>query len=67
MSEAEATAALEAGIEIVNGQAKLGLDIVGTGDMGIGNTTASAAICAVMTGKSPAEVTGRGTGIDDAN
>jgi len=66
MSEAEATASLEAGIEIVNDQAKLGLDIVGTGDMGIGNTTASAAICAVMTGKSPAEVTGRGTGIDDA-
>ncbi len=66
MTEAEAIAALEAGIEIVNDQAKLGLDIVGTGDMGIGNTTASAAICAVMTGKSPAEVTGRGTGIDDA-
>lgn len=65
MTEAEATAALEAGIEIVNDQAKPGLDIVGTGDMGIGNTTASAAICAVMTGKSPAEVTGRGTGIDD--
>ena len=66
MTEDEATAALEAGIEIVNAQAKLGLDIVGTGDMGIGNTTASAAICAVMTGKTPAEVTGRGTGIDDA-
>jgi nicotinate-nucleotide--dimethylbenzimidazole phosphoribosyltransferase len=33
--------------------------------MGIGNTTASAAICAVMTGKTAAEVTGRGTGLDD--
>jgi nicotinate-nucleotide--dimethylbenzimidazole phosphoribosyltransferase len=42
-----------------------GLDIVGTGDMGIGNTTASSAICAVMMGKPVAEVTGRGTGIAD--
>jgi len=42
-----------------------GLDIVGTGDMGIGNTTASSAICAVMLGKPVAEVTGRGTGIAD--
>jgi nicotinate-nucleotide--dimethylbenzimidazole phosphoribosyltransferase len=65
MTVEEATAALETGIDIVNAQAKLGLDIVGTGDMGIGNTTPSAAICAVMTGKSPAHVTGRGTGIDD--
>jgi nicotinate-nucleotide--dimethylbenzimidazole phosphoribosyltransferase len=42
-----------------------GLDIIGTGDMGIGNTTSSSAICAVMTGKPVAEVTGRGTGIAD--
>ena len=41
------------------------MDIVGTGDMGIGNTTPSASICAVFSGRSPAEVTGRGTGIDD--
>ena len=41
-----------------------GLDIAGTGDMGIGNTTASSAICAVMTGKPAAEVVGKGTGID---
>jgi nicotinate-nucleotide--dimethylbenzimidazole phosphoribosyltransferase len=37
-----------------------------TGDMGIGNTTASAALIAAFTGRPPAEVTGRGTGIDDA-
>jgi nicotinate-nucleotide--dimethylbenzimidazole phosphoribosyltransferase len=61
----QAVQALETGIEIVNDEINKGLDIVGTGDMGIGNTTASAAICAVMTGKTAAEVTGRGTGLDD--
>ncbi len=65
MTEDEAIAALEAGIETIRAEADKGLDIVGTGDMGIGNTTASAAICAVITGKQPSEVTGRGTGIDD--
>ncbi|GAI47448.1 unnamed protein product, partial [marine sediment metagenome] len=53
------------GIEVVTTEVARGLDIVGTGDMGIGNTTASSAICAVMTGKPVAEVTGRGTGIAD--
>ena len=65
MTLAQATQSLEAGIEIVTAEIKKGLDIVATGDMGIGNTTASAAICAVMTGKTAAEVTGRGTGLDD--
>ena len=65
MTVAQATRSLEAGIEIVSTEIKKGLDIVATGDMGIGNTTASAAICAVVTGKTAAEVTGRGTGLDD--
>ncbi len=65
MTVAQAKQALEAGIEIVTAEVKKGLDIVATGDMGIGNTTASSAICAVMTGKIVAEVTGRGTGLDD--
>ncbi len=65
MTAAQATAAIENGIKVVNDEVAKGLDIVGTGDMGIGNTTPSAAICAVMTGKPCAEVTGRGTGIDD--
>jgi nicotinate-nucleotide--dimethylbenzimidazole phosphoribosyltransferase len=65
MTAAQAKQALEAGIEIVNAEVKKGLDIVATGDMGIGNTTASAAICAIMTGKTVAGVTGRGTGLDD--
>ncbi|MFH1775869.1 MAG: nicotinate-nucleotide--dimethylbenzimidazole phosphoribosyltransferase [Chloroflexota bacterium] len=65
MSREQADRAIEAGIEIVAAEAGRGLDIVGTGDMGIGNTTASSAICAVMTGKGVAEVTGRGTGLTD--
>ena len=65
MTMTQARQALEAGIEIVSAEIKKGLDIVGTGDMGIGNTTASSAICAVMTGKTAAVVTGRGTGLDD--
>ncbi|MBN1366961.1 MAG: nicotinate-nucleotide--dimethylbenzimidazole phosphoribosyltransferase [Dehalococcoidales bacterium] len=65
MTIAQAEKAIETGIEIINAEISKGLDIVGTGDMGIGNTTPSASICAVFSGRSPAEVTGRGTGIDD--
>ena len=65
MSREEAIKAVETGIEIVTSEVARGLDIVGSGDMGIGNTTASSAICAVMTGKPVAEVTGRGTGLVD--
>ena len=65
MTVEEAIKAVETGIEIVTSEAAKGLDIVGTGDMGIGNTTASSAICSVMTGRPVAEVTGRGTGVDD--
>ena len=65
MTEEQAIQAVEIGIELVDDELGKGLDIVGTGDMGIGNTTSSSAICAVMTGKPAAEVTGRGTGISD--
>jgi len=65
MTREQALRAIETGIEVVMGEIARGLDIVGTGDMGIGNTTASSAICAVITGKPVAEVTGRGTGITD--
>ncbi|HSW57281.1 MAG TPA: nicotinate-nucleotide--dimethylbenzimidazole phosphoribosyltransferase [Dehalococcoidales bacterium] len=65
MTADEAVRAIETGITLVKAEVLKGLDIVGTGEMGIGNTTPSAAICAVMTGKSAAEVTGRGTGLDD--
>ena len=64
MSQEQALESVEAGIRIA---IDLGqeTDIFGTGDMGIGNTTPSSAIVSVMTGQKPAEVTGRGTGIDD--
>ena len=65
MTGEQAIKTVEAGIEVVRSEITRGLDIVGTGDMGIGKTTASSAICAVMTGKTAAEVAGRGTGIGD--
>ena len=64
MSREEAEKSVEAGIKLVMELPEV--DILGTGDMGIGNTTPSAAITAVVTGKSVEEVTGRGTGVDDA-
>ena len=66
MSREQAVAAIEAGIEVVEAEIARGLDIVGTGDMGIGNTTPSSAIVAAITGARVADVTGRGTGVDDA-
>ncbi len=66
MTGAQAVQALETGIEVLATEAAKGLDIVGTGDMGIGNTAASSAVCAAFTGRTAAEVTGRGTGVDDA-
>jgi len=65
MSREQAVQAIEAGIGAVAREAERGLHLVGTGDMGIGNTTPSSAICAVLTGASVADVTGRGTGIDE--
>ena len=66
MSREQAMCALIAGAEVVESEIEQGLDILGVGDMGIGNTTPSAAIAAAMTGHAPAEVVGRGTGLDDA-
>ena len=66
MTRDEVVAALEVGIELARDLVAAGNRCLLTGDMGIANTTASAALIAVFTGASPAEVTGRGTGIDDA-
>ena len=65
MSKDEAIRSIEAGIEVFEQEAKNGIDIVGCGDMGIGNTTTSSAIVAALTGAPVEQVTGRGTGIDD--
>ncbi|AMV73413.1 nicotinate-nucleotide--dimethylbenzimidazole phosphoribosyltransferase [Desulfuromonas carbonis] len=66
MSRAQAVQALETGIAVAEECVARGIDLVGTGDMGIGNTTPSAAIAAVFTGLPVEAVTHRGTGIDDA-
>ena len=66
MNREQATEALQVGIDLAAEAARDGIGLIGTGDMGIGNTTASAAITAVMSGRPAAEVTGRGTGIDEA-
>ncbi len=64
MSRTHAVMAVEAGVEVANTLVPE-VDIFGTGEMGIGNTTPSTAIAAVLTGKPVAELTGPGTGIDD--
>jgi len=65
MSMEDTVRAIEVGIGLVNEFAARGYGLIATGDMGIGNTTPSAAIAAVMTGLSVEEVTGYGTGISD--
>jgi len=65
MSREEARRSLEAGITVLSEEAERGLDIVGIGEMGIGNTTSAAAITAVTTGAPVREVTGRGTGLGE--
>ena len=65
MTTAQAIQAIESGAAIVVAEIEKDLDILATGDMGIGNTTPSAAIAAAITGRSPKEIVGRGTGVDD--
>lgn len=66
MSREEAIKSINEGIEIFETELEKGIDIAGTGDMGIGNTTPSSAIIAAITGASVEQVTGRGTGISDS-
>ncbi len=67
MTRDEAVKTIETGIDIFDNEFKAGINIIGTGEMGIANTTASTAIAAVFTGRKAEELTGRGTGIDDAS
>ncbi|HAJ94693.1 MAG TPA: nicotinate-nucleotide--dimethylbenzimidazole phosphoribosyltransferase, partial [Actinobacteria bacterium] len=64
MGRGQALKALEAGIESVELMIENGYNIIATGDMGIGNTTASSAITSVICNIKAEEVTGHGTGID---
>jgi nicotinate-nucleotide--dimethylbenzimidazole phosphoribosyltransferase len=67
MTREEAVASLLAGIDIVDALHKEApVDLLGTGDMGIGNTTPSTAIIAAFSGLPVDQLTGRGTGLDDA-
>ncbi len=66
MTREEALAAMEVGIELARHCKSEGVAMVGTGEMGIGNTTPSSAMIAAISGKSVAEVTHRGTGISDS-
>ena len=66
MTAEQAGKALQAGVDVVYAEIDAGLDLVATGDMGIGNTTSSAAIIAALNGRPVASVTGRGTGVDDS-
>jgi len=65
MTPDEARRALDVGAEVAATLAAGGARAIVTGDMGIGNTTPSAALIAALLDRSPSEVTGRGTGIDD--
>lgn len=65
MTRQQAVDSLQCGIEVIQGELQNGLDILGAGEMGIGNTTSASAIISAVTGEDPANVTGRGTGIGD--
>lgn len=66
MGEQQALDAIAVGTALAAELVQGGVRLLGIGDMGIGNTTASSALTAVLTGAAAEEVTGRGTGIDDA-
>lgn len=65
MTKGQAEEAIQAGAKIVEHELNRGLDILATGDMGIGNTTPSAAIAVALTGRPAVDIVGRGTGVDD--
>ena len=66
MTPDQAAESLLSGAEVVEAEIARGLDILATGEMGIGNTTPSAVIACAVTGWPPSEIVGRGTGVDNA-
>jgi nicotinate-nucleotide--dimethylbenzimidazole phosphoribosyltransferase len=65
MTRDEAIRAIEVGIETIDALAEEGYELFGTGEMGIGNTTTSAAVISVLTGHSPEVVVGKGSGLTE--
>ena len=65
MSREQCAEAVLVGVEAARSANERGVTLLGTGEMGIGNTTAAAALTAALTGAVPADVVGRGTGLDD--
>ncbi len=66
MTREQALAAIKTGIEMAQKAADEGYNVIGVGEMGIGNTTTSSSVLSVLTGLSPAETVGRGGCITDA-
>jgi len=66
MSRAEAEHAIDVGARLATDAAREGVELLGAGEMGIGNTTAAAAVVAALTGAAAEDVVGRGTGVDAA-
>ncbi len=66
MTREQAIRSVTVGIELAQAAAAEGIELLGIGEMGIGNTTAASAITAAITGLAPEVVTGRGTGVDDS-
>src|SRR5262245_981275 len=65
MTHGQAIQSIQSGIEITEAEIGHGADILATGDMGIGNTTAATAIACALMNESPQNIAGRGTGVDD--
>ena len=66
MTRGQALQAMKAGAGAVEAELARGLDVLAVGEMGIGNTASAAAVAAVLIGRSPKELIGRGTGVDDS-
>ncbi len=66
MTREECARAVLVGVQAAREAAEVGVTLLGTGEMGIGNTTAAAALTAAFTGADVERVVGRGTGLDDA-
>lgn len=65
MSREDAEAAIQVGIEITEDLIRNGYTLLGTGEMGIGNTSTATAVISVLSGRDPKEITGRGAGLTD--